>query len=61
MERCEFCDNILVALDAEDYSHSTYCNGERYLQEDPFLSEIRGDTTLYMLCDGEAYLSYMET
>ena len=31
----------------------SYCNGEQYLQENAFASQIRGDTSLYLLCDGE--------
>jgi hypothetical protein len=34
-----------------------YCRGYKYLQVDPFASEIHDDDTLYMMCDGEAYES----
>lgn len=37
----------------------TYCNGEQYMQEDAFLSEVRGDASLYLLCDGENHNNYM--
>lgn len=33
----------------------TICNGEQYMQADPFQQEIRGDHSLYLLCDGEAH------
>lgn len=56
LPKCEFCGlGILPDEIKERVPYRWfYCNGEQYPQVDPFLEEIRGDVTLYMMCDGAA-------
>lgn len=46
----------------EDYTEPCTCGGEhcwgiRYMQEDPFATEIHGDFSLYLMCDEDAWQS----
>ncbi len=55
--KCKFCGYNI----GEPYSkYGGFCDGVRTLGPDPFLEEIRGDDTEYMMCSGERHDSAME-
>lgn len=63
MKKCENCGNIYPIAEVSNYengSNMDYANTHVSYGEDPFQSEIYGDTTNHWLCDICVYNSYME-
>jgi hypothetical protein len=64
--RCSLCDYpVMTWEDSRKIWEATkiravFCNGFAYLQTDGYAEEIKGDHSLYMLCDGENHNNMMD-